>query len=288
VLYDENFAFKQIIEVSRNSRKIVYISSEDTICVYDVKAKTQTTLIKTTDETIEKSNVKFLNETGDYLALYSIKRNEVVVVNCQTAETKIIPINTKQLASSFLYSIDGKNIYAMLKEKDSTDKNANTGLYILNVFKPDMIVKVFDSANIYQMSALSSSRTLIFSGNYIKESGIFVYDTENRIISKIISGGKDSEGLWCPDFTLSPDKTKIVYSQFPASDGKVEYYIGDFNGSEITSKAFLTKDRLDAIISLCSHWRGDGRSIFIEKADEKTLSSSQQLKYKLITIFDIK
>jgi hypothetical protein len=284
----KNGTFKQIIEVSKNSRKIIYLSSESVISVYDVKTKTQTKLIKSDNELDDKNNVKFLNETGDYMALYSLKKSEVVVVNCQTAETKVIPINAKQLASSFLYSIDGKNIYAMLKDKDSTSKNTNMGLYVLNVFKPEIMIKVFDSTNIYQMSVLNSSRALIFSGSYIKESGIFVYDTENRIISKIISGGKDSEGLWCPDFTLSPDKTKIVYPQFPSSDGKMEYYIGDFNGSEITSKVFLNEDRPDTIISLNSHWREDGKSLFIEKPDGKSSVPNQQIKYRYITIFDIK
>jgi hypothetical protein len=60
-VYDENFSFKQIIEVSKNSRKIIYLSSENVISVYDVKTKTQTKLVKSANELDDKNNVMFLS-----------------------------------------------------------------------------------------------------------------------------------------------------------------------------------------------------------------------------------
>ncbi|QOR67858.1 hypothetical protein IM538_06915 [Cytobacillus suaedae] len=107
---------------------------------------------------------------------------------------------------------------------------------------------------------------LVFNGTYNEESGIFIYNMEEKIVNKVVSGGTDSEGTWTPFFSISPDGTKMLFDE-SVIEGKYSHnnvYIANIEGNRLSgSIRIIEKAQLPAVIAILAHWKDDSSAFYI-------------------------
>lgn len=175
---------------------------------------------------------------------------------------------------NYIKSQDGKKlyIYGTLKSK---------GIYKLDIDnpeKPELLAKFprEEDGIAFGFDILDDNK-ILFSGTYNDETGIFLYDIAKSSTIKLVSGGQSEEGEWCPDYNVSPDKTKLLYG-FPGSTpNKSHVYIAKLSDGKLLSKLCLLENAdLQTIVSLASFW-GREDNIIIYQSNEMnrfTLSSN--------------
>ncbi|GEM_PF-1609268 len=114
--------------------------------------------------------------------------------------------------------------------------------------------------------------SVLFSGSYNKEKGIFRYDPSTGKAARLVAGTKGTEGGRTPFFSLSPDESKLLFEGIvepeSASTDDLEpdfIYAAELSGMELTHiQPVLEQVYLYAAIFLMSNWEADSQAFSIK------------------------
>lgn len=257
----------EIITASESGKKILYEDKANNVYAYDFALNKSTLLFKSVGKRDEGSDVQFADAEGRFAVLFRFfPKSGFVVANCETGESKKVDLNNKELKSNFIYTMDGKEIYFRAGNK----KENKSELSVINLDESEEIKSVFENgeSNIFHMDIINDGKSMIFSGEYNKEEGIFIYDLEKKSIVKVVSGGKDNEGVWCPTYSLSPDQKRIVFDMITNEPGLNNIFVAKLEENELQSKTLIMeKVDLGAVIMISTNWNQDSNSFLVKKMD---------------------
>ncbi|WP_270164701.1 hypothetical protein [Paenibacillus sp. SYP-B4298] len=114
--------------------------------------------------------------------------------------------------------------------------------------------------------------SVLFSGSYNKEKGIFRYNPSTGKAARLVAGTKGTEGGRTPFFSLSPDESKLLFEGIvepeSASTDDLEpdfIYAAELSGMELTHiQPVLEQVYLYAAIFLMSNWEADSQAFSIK------------------------
>ncbi|MGG7164344.1 hypothetical protein [Clostridium ihumii] len=201
---------------------------------------------------IEKDIVSFKNR-------YKVKLNKDNVVEVKDNETKNkkysiekIQMKDKYIKNKFCTN-NGSDIFFL-----GYDEDKNMGIMKTNlsgkIFK---VIELKSKDNIDNFYLLQNE-SIIFSGIYNNESGVFYYNSQNKEISKMLNGKNII-------FTISPDERKIVYSILE-SKNKLNLYGAKFNENKLLKNDLIYENVSRKSLNLNdSKWNVNSKILLIKK-----------------------
>lgn len=135
--------------------------------------------------------------------------------------------------------------------------------------------------------------SILFSGSYNKEKGIFRYDPSTGKAARLVAGTEGRNGGRTPFFSLSPDESKLLFEGIveresaSADDPDPDFiYAAELSGMELTHiQPVLEQVYLYAAIFLMSDWEMDSRTFSIMLPDASELKPSEWIHS--IAVYDL-
>jgi Tol biopolymer transport system component len=139
---------------------------------------------------------------------------------------------------------------------------------------------------ITQIDIINNGNSILFSGNYNRETGIFVYDMINKSIKKVVKLDTACASVDSMTFSLSPDKTKILY-EVPEINkhGYAKLYIAAIQKNDILENKLLYQNTPDNSISpsdLHVVWARDSKSFIACEYHKNNEARTGFRKYTIV------
>lgn len=294
---------ENVIILTQGSEQSLY-----TLCLYNINTKKSKEIGKGKDicfNSLSKDNKKILYTSDFTCHVYDIEKtsNKIIIKNCDISN----PIFT-DYAGRYVLSLGNKN-FKLLDTKTSKIKNCNIpdgeweidlgngcfssdkfyfngvfnkriGIYSLDIksmnkIEPVLLLPKEDNHAINQFDFINNGKSIIFSGNYEKHPGIYIYDLDTKKIKKVASGfvsETKNKGIF---YSISNDKTKILVECFVNNNKNSSIYLSEINKNNLTSTKCLYKKHPNTYGALLiSSWWSQDDSFFL--IDEKETTSSQK------------
>lgn len=178
------------------------------------------------------------------------------------------------------YSEDGKDIYFIGEQiKKGEEKFRRQGIFKINVeskkIKEIIVLPYRDSSdgNGVESCIPSNNYKFIDDGKKIilhaiinNQSGLYIYDIQNKKFFKTLPNIKTKEGDYCPNFSLSPDKTKIAYINKTEENADINtkwtLYVARINGNSLTNRIILKRNiEIGGDIDNIVNWSKDSKTM---------------------------
>lgn len=272
-----------------NTNKYVYLS-ENKISISDLNTKSE---IGSIDASIfgRDNNALEIGEkcmgrwSKDGKCFITYDDEDLIVYNVEEDSIKKIKVDKDNRHVGVMpsyYSENGEDIYYIGVKYN---KNARIkGIYKVNINdENEKIEEVFnlpandESANfdsysgICEYDILDGGKKVIFMGTIKGVSGIYIYDTDDEKFYNVVPAGTKSENRgYLPMIWLSPDKSKIIYTNLVKKGDKEQWnlYAARINGNSLTDRVCIYED-----LKLCGYdvtWSADSKKILFFTTDDYT------------------
>ena len=215
------------------------------------------------------TDIQFADAEGRYIV---IQRDIGVIAIADTATDEVHTIMLeKYLGKSYGYRHDFKVFQNELYMPLSMGQGQHDDLYKINLdsykFEP---VLVSDQLYVGGYQPLADG-TLLFSGQFQGEDGIFIYDPATGKSTTLIGEPDTDEGRLTYAFSLSPDESRILIHDVVIEDVAVAELK---NGKLLNKRVVLKGYSLYALIWLMSSWNEDGNDFYIKLGYDEGGSST--------------
>lgn len=216
--------------------------------------------------------VAYFDYNTHTLSLISIEKNETVTWDLSKYEDATISSIKKTGDDVYIAARSEENSYGVYQLTDEGQIDA-----VANFGGEDTQFNDFD---------LLQDGSLLFNGTYDGKTGIYYWDKTTNGVQQLVSGGKDSEGIWVPFYNLSPDESKIMFDMPVQIEGdfKTNVYMAEIADGQLTNSVRIMEntDDLYAVISLSGHWSEDSKTAYI------TTSKDNHERVGDIAVFQLK
>jgi len=206
----------------------------------------------------------FANDEGSKVFYITYENPEEIIFD-------LIDVETKAKQS---WSVKGNNFTL-------TAKKAEDGIYVVGeigdseygiyqIKDNQEVVKItdLDNSSMFDAFYFLSETKIIFSGSVDNQTGIYMKDINTDKTTLLVAGGKSKEGIWTPTFSLSPDKSKILFDT-PVQVG--EEFKGDIYVAELSIEDKQLKNTtrliehgdLFAVVAYSGKWSMDSKTAYI-------------------------
>lgn len=123
--------------------------------------------------------------------------------------------------------------------------------------------KVDRSMDTYQFVDVE---TIIFNDTYDGKTGIYLMNVKTKVVTQLVAGGEDEEGVWVPFYKLSPDKSKILFdTPVQVEDGyKTNVYMAELKDGQVSNTLRIMENAdLYTVISMSGYWSADSKTAYI-------------------------
>lgn len=272
-----------------NTNKYVYLS-ENKISISDLNTKSEIGSIDASIFEEDNNSLQIGAEcmgrwSKDGKCFISYDYEDLIVYNIEKDSVKKIKVNKDNrhisLTPSY-YSENGEDIYYVGVKYN---KNANIqGIYKVNTNdENEKIEEVFNLpendenesslswSEIYGYDVLDGGKKIIFSGTIKGVSGTYIYDSYDEKFYNVVPAVTKSEyGSYSPMIWVSPDKSKIIYTNLVKKEDKEQWnlYAARINGNSLTDRVCIYED-----FKLCGYdvtWSADSKKILFFTTDDYT------------------
>ncbi|MFC5590673.1 hypothetical protein ACFPRA_17340 [Sporosarcina soli] len=216
--------------------------------------------------------VAYFDYNTHTLSLISIEKNETAIWDLSKYEDATISSIKKTGDDVYIAARSEENGYGVYQLTDQGQINT-----VANFGGEDTQFNDFD---------LLQDGSLLFNGTYDGKTGIYYWDKTTNGVQQLVSGGKDSEGIWVPFYNLSPDESKIMFDMPVQIEGdfKTNVYMAEIADGQLTNSVRIMEntDDLYAVISLSGHWSEDSKTAYI------TTSKDNHERVGDIAVFQLK
>lgn len=282
-----------------NTNKYVYFS-ENKISVSDLNTKSEIGSINASIFEKDNNELRMGAEcmgrwSKDGKCFISYDKESLIVYNIEKDSVKKIKVNKDNRYISVMpsyYSENGEDIYYIGVKYN---KNANIqGVYKVNINdENEKIEEVFNLpandgngnfesySGINEYDVLDGGKKIIFSGTIKGVSGTYIYDSDDEKFYNVVPAVTKSEyGSYSPMIWVSPDKSKIIYTNLVKKGDKEQWnlYAARVNGNSLTDRVCIYED-----IKLCGYdvtWSADSKKILFFTTDDYTEGSYERFANK--------
>ncbi len=197
--------------------------------------------------------VAYFDYNTHTLSLISIEKNETAMWDLSKYEDATISSIKKMGDDVYLAARSEENGYGVYQLTDQGQIDA-----VANFVGEDTQISEFD---------ILQNGSVIFNGTYDGKTGIYYWDKKTDDVQQLVSGGKDSEGIWVPFYNLSPDERKIMFDMPVQIEGefKTNVYMAEIIDGKLSNSVRIMEhaDNLYAVISISGHWSEDSKTAYI-------------------------
>ncbi|HYK71657.1 MAG TPA: hypothetical protein VEV44_00790 [Pseudoneobacillus sp.] len=270
-------------EVSRDASRAL-IMNNDGVFVYNLESDKIVKVSQPMD-----SDFSFADPKGKYISFHNFDKSNYVFIN--TTTLKKTELNYKKLFNLKDVSLSNAIAYNDLFYISSQSPKDGYAIYKLSTdHQKELVLQLPHQNDHIAYFEFLNDQTIIFNGSYNEESGIFIYDLEKQVVTKVVSGGVDSEGTWTPFYSISPDGTKILFDTVVHEDDKFfnNIYLANIEGNKLSkSIQIIEKAQLPAVISLMAHWSEDSSTFYIPGSNKgTTVYSNEAIDFISIYVLD--
>ncbi len=270
------------MDISKDLSKVLFID-DNNLYVSDIQKESTTLVLEDIIDSFD-NQVTFIDTKGQYVLYFDNNSLSLMIIESSKVEVQEVDLKSifenESYARPKAYS-DGENLYI------SIDSQSKLAVYKLN--KDGSLIEKLHFPHredtILDFQVISGGKQLIFNGVYNKMSGVFLYDLDDSSLTKLVSGGKTSEGEWIPSYTISPDGNRIAFSLEIEDQGNYEtnYYLADISDAKLLNTVRIVEnENLPAVIAMMAHWSPDSNSLFVKK----TVQSGQSRIVEQILIYN--
>ncbi|MHC0039671.1 hypothetical protein [Pseudoneobacillus sp. C159] len=271
-----------IKELSKDGSRALSVNSQG-IFVYDVEGDKSIKLAGPTDY-----DVTFADPKGEYISYFDFNRSSYVFIHTSSTETKEVAMAKLFTLKDFSFnkaSIRNNAIYLSVHQP----KEGNAIYKITPDNKKELVLSLPHKEDQIARFDIIHDNLLVFNGTYNEESGIFFYRMDKQVIHKVVSGGKTSEGIWTPFYSISPDGSRMLFDESAPEGGKfyTNVYIANIEANQLTrSIRIIEKAELPAVIDLLAYWKGDSSAFYIPRS-KKSISGYSDEIIEYLSKFEI-
>jgi hypothetical protein len=250
-------------EMSKDGRRAFYVDDAG-IYVYHVDTDK---IVRVADSTT--NSVTFADPKGEYIAYFDSTDLSYVFIHTVTFEKKKVDMQVQFPVS--VYSIAGGTVYKDKIYMSFQHPEEGTAIYKLSANQKELILSFPHKEDRMVQFHIINDQLLVFNGTYNEESGIFFYEIDKQVVQKVVSGGKTTEGIWLPFYSISPDGTKILFDESAPEDGHfyTNVYLANIAGNQLSkSIRIIERAQFPAVISMLAHWKADSSAFYIPKSKQ--------------------
>lgn len=254
---EKKLAEQEVISVSNNGNWAL-TQQEEKVHILNLQSGDMQWLEKASqwDVRFVSDDVAYYHSTTYQLNLFDVETQEEAVWDLSDFEGFTLSFIKKEMGNMYIAAHSEKNGYGVYQLKDQGQIAA-----VANFGGDDT---QFNDFNLLQ------DGSLLFNGTYDGKTGIYYWDKKTKGVQQLVSGGKDSEGIWVPFYNLSPDESKIMFDMPVQIEGdfKTNVYmaeIAEIADGQLTNSVRIMEntDDLYAVISLSGHWSEDSKTAYI-------------------------
>ncbi|QNO15055.1 hypothetical protein HYG86_09895 [Alkalicella caledoniensis] len=253
------------LAISKDLSKALFVD-ENNLYVYEVQ-KEASVLIHEDIIDFFDNQIAFIDTMGHYVSYFDNNSLTLKIIDSSNGEIQLIDLEGILNHGSYARPkahIDGESLYIAM------DSQSKLAVYQVNE-DGSLIEKLLfphKEDTILDFQVINGGKQLIFNGVYNKLSGVFLYDLTDASLTRLVSGGKTSEGEWIPSYTISPDESRIAFSLEIEEQGNHEtnYYLAGISDARlINTVRIIENENLPAVIAMMAHWAPDSNNLFIKK-----------------------
>ncbi|MCG7335744.1 hypothetical protein MHZ95_10685 [Sporosarcina sp. ACRSM] len=251
---EKKLAEQEVISVSNNGNWAL-TQQEEKVHILNLQSGDMQWLEKASqwDVRFVSDDVAYYHSTTYQLNLFDVETQEEAVWDLSDFEGFTLSFIKKEMGNMYIAAHSEKNGYGVYQLKDQGQIAA-----VANFGGDDT---QFNDFNLLQ------DGSLLFNGTYDGKTGIYYWDKKTKAVQQLVSGGKDSEGIWVPFYNLSPDESKIMFDMPVQIEGdfKTNVYMAEIADGQLTNSVRIMEntDDLYAVISLSGHWSEDSKTAYI-------------------------
>ncbi|OLO29006.1 hypothetical protein BTR23_16660 [Alkalihalophilus pseudofirmus] len=272
-------------ELSKDGQKA--LSAENNIAYVLTLNSGEKKKVAELDESI--GDVSFADPHGQYIFYYEFGPSNLVRIDTNTLEKKIYDFN-ELFNSPESFSFKGGTIYNKEVYLATHVQDEGTVLYKLlpdNQVEAVITLKNIND-NIFEFEFIHDD-LIVFNGIYDEEPGIFFYDLNTKEANRVVSGGTTSEGTWIPSYSLSPDRTKMLFNIILHKENKVvdNVFIATIENKQLSKSIQIMQNAdLPAVIKILAHWHEDSSAFSIPRSTSSEIGYSD-LNIDYISVYEI-
>lgn len=262
----KNLLASNPLAISKDLSKALFVDDSSDLYVYEVQNEA---LVLIHEDIIDffDNQIAFIDSTGHYISYFDNNSLTLKIIESSEGEIQLIDLTGILKHGSYARPkayTNGESLYIAI---DSQNKLA---IYQFNE-EGSLIEKLLfphKEDTILDFQVINGGKQLIFNGVYNKLSGVFLYDLTDASLTRLVSGGKTSEGEWIPSYTISPDESRIAFSLEIEEQGDhvTNYYLAGISDAKlINTVRIIENENLPAVISMMAHWSPDSNNLFIKK-----------------------
>lgn len=270
---EKKLADQEVREISEDGNwALTYEEGE--IFIHNLKTGKMQLLVKGSPE-----DSRFV---GDEVAHFDYNAQSLSLISMEKNETATWDLSKYQDATISTIKKEGDDVYLAARSEEN-----GYGVYQLNGQGQIDAVAIFvgEDTQFHDFDILQDG-SIIFEGTYEEKTGIYYWDKKTNDVRQLVSGGKDSEGIWTPSYNLSPDESKIMFDMPVQIEGnfKGNVYMAEIIDGKLSNSVRIIEnaDNLYAVISISGHWSEDSKTAYI------TTSKDNHERVGDIAVFQLK
>lgn len=277
------------------SGKLYHLNSIYAECIYDLKNDTSS--VVRPPYSMNEKDLEGWSVDGECWIGYS--KGEFKVYNYKDKSMEKVELKRDDLIIRNIgfFSENRKVIYFVAQQNKSGNLTRQ-GIFRVNVasgkIEEVLVLSYVDktcnknvcasSSYLEEFYILDGGKRIVFRGKINGgKRGLYIYNTDSEKFNLVVPDTeKLKPGLCCWNFWVSPDKTKIIYTNLNNENGEEQWdiYGAKINGDNLTSKVCLYKD---IVLSGSIQWSADSKKIlfFAAKSEKKVKAGSLgEITYK--------